>query len=115
MPHDTAMESGIRTALDCHSICLETVTHCLTKGGTHAQPDHIRLLLDCAEICQTAANFMTRRSTLHTETCRVCADVCDRCAESCEQLGDDESMRRCAEMCRACAESCRQMTGAAAR
>lgn len=113
MPHDTAMESGIQAALDCHTICLETINHCLTKGGEHADPDHIKLLQDCAEICQTAANFMTRESALHTETCRVCAEVCERCAQSCEQMGDDEMMRRCAEACRRCAESCRQMAGAA--
>jgi hypothetical protein len=31
------------------------------------------LLLDCAEICQTAANFMLRNSELHSRTCAVCA------------------------------------------
>jgi len=113
MHHDTAMESGVQTALECHTICLETIDHCLAKGGEHASPDHIKLLQDCAEICQTAANFMTRRSDLHNEICRACAEVCERCASSCEQMGDDEMMRRCAEACRRCAESCRQMAGAA--
>jgi len=111
--HDTAMSSGIRAALDCHTVCLEAIDHCLAKGGEHASADHIKLLQDCAEICQTAANFMTRESTLHAETCRVCAQVCERCAESCEQMPDDEMMRRCAEACRRCAESCREMSGAA--
>ncbi|MBI2708606.1 MAG: four-helix bundle copper-binding protein [Actinobacteria bacterium] len=109
MPHATAMGSGTQAALDCHTVCLETVTHCLTKGGDHARPDHIVLLLDCAEICQTAANFMTRDSELHGLTCRVCAEICESCAQSCEQLGDDDEMRRCAEACRRCAESCRAM------
>lgn len=62
MPHDTAMGSGIQAALDCHTTCLETISHCLAKGGDHARPDHIKLLIDCAEICQTAANFMARES-----------------------------------------------------
>jgi len=113
MPHDTAMSSGIQAAVDCHIVCLETITHCLGKGGEHANADHIKLLQDCAEICQTAANFMTRQSTLHPETCRVCAEVCEQCAASCEQFGDDDVMRRCAEACRRCAESCREMAGAA--
>jgi hypothetical protein len=113
MLHDTAMESGSRTARDCHAVCLETVAHCLAMGGEHAEPGHITLLLDCAEICQTAANFMTRGSSLHVETCRVCAEVCDRCAQSCEQIAEDERMRRCAEACRRCAESCREMAAAA--
>lgn len=108
MPHATAMESGVHAALDCHTVCLETVTHCLSMGGEHARPEHVTLLLDCAEICQTAANFMTRDSELHAVVCGACAQVCERCAQSCEQLGGDE-MRRCADACRRCAESCRAM------
>lgn len=79
MPHDTAMRSGIQAALDCHTVCLETVIQSLTKGGDHARPDHIKLL-DCAEICQTAGNFMTRESEVHALTCGVCADICERCS-----------------------------------
>ena len=33
------------------------------------------VLLDCAEICQTSANFMLRGSPLHTNTCAACAIV----------------------------------------
>lgn len=114
MPRDTRMTSGIQTALDCQTVCFETVSYCLTQGGEHAAPDHMKLLLDCAEICQTAANFMARDSDAHALTCRVCAEICDRCAASCEQMGDDEQMRRCADACRRCAESCREMAGTAA-
>lgn len=110
--HGTQMsqdiERCISECLNCHRICLETVQHCLQMGGKHASPEHIKLLLDCAEICQTSANFMLRGSNLHGRTCAVCAEVCTRCAESCEETGDGEQMRACAEACRSCAESCRQ-------
>jgi hypothetical protein len=97
---------------ECHDICLMTVSHCLRKGGRHAQADHITLLLDCSEICQTAADFMLRQSTLHPRICQVCADVCDRCAEDCESFADgDEMMRDCAQICRRCAQVCRDMAG----
>jgi hypothetical protein len=104
------MRNCIENCTDCHKICMETVTHCLQMGGTHADPRHIGLLLDCADICATSANFMLRGSEFHGETCGVCADVCERCANSCEQLANgDETMLRCAEMCRKCAASCREM------
>jgi hypothetical protein len=103
------MQTCIDDCLDCHSICLETVNHCLQMGGKHAGPRHIRLLLDCAEVCQTSANFMLRNSDLHRQVCGVCADVCIACAESCEQFRDDAQMMACAEVCRRCAESCREM------
>lgn len=107
------MQQCIRDCLDCHSICLETVTHCMQMGGKHTEPMHIRTLLDCADICQTSADFMLRGSTFHGQTCAVCAEVCERCARSCESIApSDEVMRRCAETCRRCAASCRRMAHA---
>jgi hypothetical protein len=99
----------IRNCLNCHSLCEVTAMHCLHLGGSYAAPDHIRLLLDCAEICRTSAGFMLRGSDLHPRTCAVCAEVCQRCAEECERFGDDAQMRSCAEACRICATSCREM------
>jgi len=42
------MRECIQECHSCYYICLESVTHCLEMGGEHAQPEHIRLLLDCA-------------------------------------------------------------------
>jgi hypothetical protein len=106
----TEMRHCIEECTRCHAICLETVGHCLELGGKHADPAHIRLLLDCAEICQTSADFMLRGSDLHQRTCAVCAEVCQACAEDCERLaGGDKMMKDCAEQCRRCAESCESM------
>ena len=106
------MQDCINECLSCHSVCLETVAYCLEQGGKHAAADHVRLLLDCAEICQTSANFMLRGSGLHTRTCAACAEVCEQCAASCERMAGDAQMTVCAEACRRCAESCRRMAGA---
>ena len=113
MPLNEKMRSAIQAALDCHSICVETVVYCLGMGGDHAAPSHIKLLLDCADICQTSAGFMARDSAHHAMICEACAEICDRCADSCEQLGDGGEMRRCAEACRRCAAECREMIEAA--
>lgn len=104
----------IETCNTCHNICLEAVTYCLGMGGPHAEQNHIRLLTDCAEICQTSADFMLRGSDLHTRTCKVCEEVCRLCADDCERFRDDETMRRCAEICRQCAESCGKMAASLA-
>ncbi len=108
------MQQCIQNCLDCHSICLNTVTYCLQKGGRHAELAHIRLMLDCAEICNTSANFMLRGSDLHARTCGVCAELCQRCAEDCDRMGDDAQMKACADICRRCADSCRKMAMATA-
>jgi len=79
-------------------------------GGDHAQASLLRLLEDCAQIYQTNADFMLRRSKRYAKTCDVCAEVCQECARECERF-TDQPMRQCAEVCRCCADSCREMTG----
>ena len=105
------MHECIDRCSDCHDVCEATVAYCLNKGGHHAVVAHIRTLLDCAQACDTSRDFMLRGSDLHHETCRVCGDACDRCAESCGRMAEDEVIQRCAGECRRCAESCRAMAG----
>lgn len=112
-PKQTIPTDKLRDCIEecttCHAMCLETVNHCLQQGGHHAEAGHIRLMLDCVEICQTSANFMLRGSPLHVRTCAAYAEVCQACAEDCEQMGTDEQMKACAEACQRCAESCSRM------
>jgi len=104
------MQDCIQACQECHSVCLTTAQHCLQMGGRHAAPQHITLLLDCAQICQTSADFMLRGSELHGRTCGVCAEVCERCAQDCERLDPNgQQMQMCAQVCRQCADSCRRM------
>jgi hypothetical protein len=106
------MRDGITRCSDCHNTCVETVTHSLTTGGELAAIEHIRLLLDCAQLCAASRDFMLRGSGHHARTCGLCAELCASYAERAEQYpGADEQLRRCAEECRRCAESCRRMAG----
>ena len=109
-PHtDRAFDECIELCWSCRDTCQSTLfAYCLEHG--HTQRDHVRVMADCIQICQTSADFMIRNSPLHAATCRACAEVCDACANSCEAIGDVE-MRKCAEICRRCAESCRELSG----
>ena len=50
-------------------MCFSMATaHCLEMGGEHVAPDHLRLTLLCAEICETSAKFLMSNSDLHKET-----------------------------------------------
>lgn len=105
------MNRCIENCQFCHRVCLsEMVNHCLEAGGSHLAPRHLKLMMDCAQICQTSADFMIRSSAFHASLCGICAQICDECAKSCMEVGD---MDTCAEACRQCAESCRQMSGMA--
>src|SRR4051794_31751663 len=117
--HDlsTQMLDCIEVCSDCHRACVSTLTHCLQMGGPHAEANHVRLLMDCAQICQTSADFMLRGSDLHQHTCRACAEICQRCADDCRRLADqdgDNRMAACATECYRCAEACRAMAGGGA-
>ena len=109
-PSDDMMRC-IALCHECHDICAHTIQHCLEKGGRHAEASHIRLLMDCAQICHTSEDFMLRGSDLHALTCGACGEVCTRCADDCERMADDSMMKRCAEVCRRCADSCLSMAG----
>jgi hypothetical protein len=101
------MARCIDECLHCYRTCMETaMNHCLQSGGRHVEPDHFRLMMNCAQLCRTSADFLMSGSPLHVHTCDACAAVCDACADSCEQVGD---MDVCVQACRSCAESCHQM------
>jgi len=103
------MEQCIINCSECARVCIETIPSCLKSGGRHADPDHIMMLMNCAQICRTSANFMISGSPLHMKTCDVCAETCDACADSCATAGDEDFMQRCVDFCRRCADSCRKM------
>lgn len=103
------MKACIQLCWDCRNTCQETLyNHCLSMGGAHVAHDHVRLMSDCIEICQAAADFMVRGSALHAEVCRACAAICRACADSCAKVGDAH-MQACADRCRKCADSCEAM------
>jgi hypothetical protein len=104
------MQKCIQLCQECHALCTQTVVHCLKLGGRHAAPEHISLLLDCAQICETTAQYLLRGSSLHERMCGLCAEVCRQCGQNCVQVaGDDQMVKQCAEMCRRCADSCERM------
>jgi len=102
-----AMQLCIDTCSHCHATCLRTaMIQCLETGGKHVETKHFRLMINCAELCQTSTNFMLSGSEFHASLCALCADVCEACARSCEAIG---GMEECVKACRECAASCRNM------
>lgn len=101
------MQQCIENCIHCHQECLQmAMNHCLELGGEHVAPDHFKLMMACAEICQTSADMLLIGTPLHKLTCGVCAQVCEECANDCERVGDMDS---CVEACRKCTESCGKM------
>jgi hypothetical protein len=102
------MRRCIENCVECYKICMEATMYSAQKGGDYVKPKHLRLLMECANICNTSANFMLLGSEHHEKTCEVCAEVCRQCAEECNEI-DDAMLKNCAEICLRCAESCQEM------
>lgn len=111
MPHLTEdIRRCVQACMECAALCHQTVMHCLEMGGRHAQPLHIRHLLDCAELNQSHASILLRggrRDHLVQSMIEIASD----CAASCDQFVDDVDMRDCAASCRRCVEACRPLLG----
>lgn len=106
---NSEMKDCIELCWECRASCQSALfTHCLEEGGEHLEAGHVRIMTDCIQMCQLAADSMTRNSPLHQTICSACAKICEACGESCEAL-EGEHMKECAALCRDCADSCRTM------
>jgi hypothetical protein len=105
------LDDCIQDCLDCHRVCLETVTH-LSAAGRRVDPAHIRVLWSTAELVRASAGLLRAPGVDHGAAVAACADVCDRSAGYCEEYPDDAQMAACAAACRRCAEACRQVAAA---
>lgn len=108
------MRQAIESASNCYQVCKQTIVHCLQEGGKHVEPDHMKTMMDCAEICQVSTSFMLTNSRWHGQVCGICAEICEACEESCRQFPGDQMMQQCADACRRCAEDCRRMATSSA-
>jgi hypothetical protein len=105
----TEMQTCMQACMNCHKICLETMTYCMTKGGKYMETTLMGMLRDCAEMCMMCMNMVMSGSEFTTRTCMLCAEICEKCAQMCEMISDDPKMMECATICRDCAECCKTM------
>ena len=74
---DPEMKACMDACHECHVTCLHmAMNHCLEAGGRHAEPQHMKIMADCAQICAVAIDFMARKSEHHRHICRECAEIC---------------------------------------
>jgi hypothetical protein len=112
--HDPKMNDCIEACNATREAALRTLAWVTSDGFENTTPEFVRLLCDCAEITQTAANFMLRGSELHHETCKACEEVCEAVLEACQEAGLDETADF-QEQLRTCVENCREMAHAGGR
>lgn len=90
------MQQAAQDCMTCHDVCMQTVQQCQQAGGKHGETTHIQMMQECAELCQANALFLQHGSPVANIVCGVTAQVAERCANECEQMGDSD----CANACR---------------
>jgi hypothetical protein len=90
---------------DSYRCCMETIVHCIDVNGEHNEPVHLKLLIDCADICGFTLQFLLRGSAHAMALCALCSTICRTCADSCDAFGE-QRMSHCADVMRRCADAC---------
>ena len=67
--------------------------------------DCIQLNLECAAMCNAVAQLMSLGSEHIKELAKICAVMCDACAEECNRHLSDHC-RETADVCTKCADEC---------
>src|SRR6476619_562779 len=98
----------IEACLKCAAICHHCASSCTQEQDVKMMAKCIQLDMECAAACTAAAQLMSLGSEAAPEFCRICADLCEKCAAECGHH-KNEHCRECAEACKSCAAACRKM------
>jgi hypothetical protein len=113
MSTNRLQNSKYQSCIDACNACAEScelcATSCLREEEVKMLSRCIQLDRDCATVCWTASQLMSRDSEYVKQICNICAELCDACAEECERHQHMEHCKLCAQACRKCAEECRKM------
>jgi hypothetical protein len=113
---ETVLTSVINALNECAYACAIDIDEDLAELGIgNVEMERcVRLCLNCADICTTAAGVLRRRAVLEVD---VSIPLLDSCLAICISCGDEcqihapmhEHCRLCGESCRRCEEACRTL------
>ncbi|MGN7797729.1 four-helix bundle copper-binding protein [Leifsonia sp. 22587] len=107
----------IEACIECAQACTACADACLSDEMVAELIKCIRTDLDCADICASTGNVLSRHTEYDANVTRAalesCRAVCGACAHECEKHADmHEHCRICAEVCRRCERACAQLLDA---
>ena len=105
-----AYQSCIDACGRCARACNECFEACLNEPDVQARTKCIKMLMECARMCEMSVAGMSANARFAKQHCGLCATVCDACAQECEMFKDPHCTQ-CAQECRTCAQECRNMAG----
>jgi hypothetical protein len=106
---------AIEECVTCTQTCTACADACLAEKMIADMLKCIRTDLDCADMCGTTSAVLTRQTAYDVNVTRpvvqACIAACKACADECEQHAHMEHCRICAEVCRRCEQACNDLLG----
>lgn len=107
----------IEECLHCAQVCTSCADACLGEDNVKEVVRCIRLNEDCAALCYTTGEMLSRLTEANWGLIRrqveACMEACAACGAECEShAGHMEHCRVCAEVCRSCESACRDLLNA---
>ena len=106
-------QSCIDSCLRCAAICNHCASSCTQEEDIEMMALCIRLDMECAAICYSAAQLMSLGSSRAQKIIKICLEVCEACGTECKKHATPHC-QECSELCLACAKDCRAILGLAA-
>ncbi len=109
----------LRALDECARTCALCADACLGEDMVDELRRCIRLNLDCAALCRTTGDVLSRLvepdSTVLRATLEACVAACTACGTECASHAEmHEHCKVCAESCRQCEDACRRALSALA-
>lgn len=106
----------IEACMRCAQACTACADACLSEDTVGELTKCIRTNLDCADICETTGQVLSRHTGYDANITRAileaCAQVCKACGDECARHTQHPHCAVCAEACRDCERACRELLGA---
>lgn len=98
-------EQLVKTINHCKVTCDKMIPYLLQLRDVHTRTTQIRLLMDCADICDLASRMLSQNSYVSKEVISLCAYICELCGRECAKFQDTMS-QHCSQTCLNCARDC---------
>lgn len=98
----------IDALLNCAALCNHCASSCIKEEDPKMMAHCVQLSMECAAICYATAQLMSLGSDAVKELAKLCAVMCDACAEECNKHTSDHCLE-CAAACTKCADECEIM------
>ena len=104
----------IEECIDCGATCTSCADADLAGSDVAEMVRCIRLCLDCADVCEATARILIRQTEPDLGVLRAeieaCVAACRASAEECDKhASHHEHCRICAEVCRRCEQACEDL------